>query len=488
MITLCVTVAMVSTARASGPIDIGSRLELMVDDYLIERMSGGARLQLHRPTPRQIVMVHDKPWEGSGCGYHTIFRDGELYRMYYKAWQLTVRDRKLVFPHGLFGTYAESKNGIHWTKPELGLYDFKGSKKNNIIWDGPGGHDFTPFKDLNPDCKPDAKYKAVASGKGGLIAFKSPDGVHWSLLRDEPVMKGCAFDTQNLAFWDTVRGEYRTYVRDFREGRRGIRTATSKDFVQWTAPLWLEYPGAPKEQLYTNQIAPYHRAPHLFVGFPTRYVERGWSDSMRSLPELEHRKLRASAHLRYGTALTEGLFMTSRDGVTFKRWGEAFLRPGPERPGQWKYGDNYIAWHVVETKSDIPGAPNELSIYASEAYWTGTSNQLRRYALRIDGFVSMQSPLSGGEFVTKPLVFKGRHLIINFATSAAGSIRVEIQDPAGKPVGGFALADCPDIFGDAIERQVSWKNGADVSKLAGKPVRLRVVLKDADLYSLRFRP
>ena len=89
--------------------------------------------------------------------------------------------------------------------------------------------------------------------------------------------------------------------------------------------------------------------------------------------------------------------------------------------------------------------------------------------------------------MTKPLIFEGKELVINFSTSAAGSVQVEIQNADGKPIDGFALSDCPEIFGDAIERVVTWKCGGDVSKLAGKQIRLRFVIKDADLYSLRFR-
>ena len=77
-------------------------------------------------------------------------------------------------------------------------------------------------------------------------------------------------------------------------------------------------------------------------------------------------------------------------------------------------------------------------------------------------------------------------MTINFSTSAAGSIGVEIQEANGKPVPGFALQDCPEIFGDEIERTVVWKKNAAISKLAGKAVRLRFVLKDADLYSFCF--
>ena len=207
---------------------------------------------------------------------------------------------------------------------------------------------------------------------------------------------------------------------------------------------------------------------------------------MRALPDRENRELRASAHERYGTALTEGLLMASRDGVRFKRWNEAFLRPGIGRPGAWQYGHQYVAWNVVETASSLPGAPNELSLYATEDYWHGPGGKLRRYTLRIDGFVSVHAPMKGGEFLSRPLKFTGSKLTVNFATSAAGSLRVEIQDAGGEPVEGFSLADCPEQFGDALDHVVIWRNEADLSSLRGKPVRLRFVLKDADLYSLQF--
>ena len=169
-----------------------------------------------------------------------------------------------------------------------------------------------------------------------------------------------------------------------------------------------------------------------------------------ALPGLEERLARAKASPRYGTAITDGLFMTSRDGVLFRRWNEAFLRPGPRRQGSWVYGDNLIFWGMVETASALGDAPNELSLYAPENYWQGTGVSFRRLTLRIDGFVSLWAPARGGEMVTKPLVFDGGNLTLNASTSGAGSIQVEIQDAAGKPIPGYALADCPEIFGDEL--------------------------------------
>ena len=486
-----------AVADDAAAVDIGSRRELFVDDALIETLDGQARLELHHPVPREIVLVHDSAWEGTGSGYHSVFEDDGLYRMYYKAWHLDVQQGKLnTDRHPLFCCYAESDDGVHWRKPNLGLHEFDGSKENNIVVAsgklGPlnvdAGHPAV-WKDTNPRAESDARYKAIfrSADPRGLLPFKSPDGIHWSPMTDQPILIGLgAFDSQNLAFWDPTLGQYRAYWRFFDNGVRAIRTATSDDLVAWSEPHDLTYVDSPPEQLYTNQIKPYYRAPHILIGFPTRYVDRGWSRSTKALPLYEHRKLRSSSTERYGTAVTEALLMAGRDGVRFKRWNEAFLRPGPQRPDAWNYGHQYIAWQVVETKSALPGAPNELSLYATESYWTGDGSALRRYTLRLDGFVSINAPMGGGELVTKPLTFSGKSLHLNFGTSAAGAVRVEIQRPDGSPVPGFTLEACDELFGDAIDRAVTWQASADVGSLAGQPVRLRFQLKDADLYAWQF--
>jgi hypothetical protein len=94
--------------------------------------------------------------------------------------------------------------------------------------------------------------------------------------------------------------------------------------------------------------------------------------------------------------------------------------------------------------------------------------------------------MRGGELVTKPLTYSGSKLHLNFATSAAGSLRVELQDPDGTALPGFSLDDGHELFGDSVDRVVTWNQGADVSRLGGQPVRLRFRLKDADLYSFQF--
>jgi len=449
----------VCTVATSEPVDIGSRLELFVDHHLIERLTGAVELKLHRPAPREVVLVTDQPWEGNTCAYYTIFQDGDIYRMYYRGSHFDETTRKSAHPE--VACYAESKDGINWTRPRLGLFEFDGSKQNNIVWDGIGTHCFTPFRDDNPDCSPESRYKAVARGrphgKRGLYALESPDGLHWKLMRDEPVITEGAFDSQNLAFWDPHAQLYREYHRTFSGGVRAIMTGTSTDFQSWTKPVLLEYSDAPREHLYTNAIRSYARAPHILIGFPTRYLPREGSR-------------------------VEPTFMASREGRTFHRWSEALI---PEDAPEDRGGNrsNYMAWGLVK----LPDDDRHYSVYATEAYYTGADSRLRRFTFRIDGFVSAHASSGSGDLLTKPLVFDGKELRINFATARDGMLRVEMQDLTGNPINGFRLDDCPPIRGDAIEHTVNWRRGEDLSRLSGTPVRLRFRIEAGDLYSYSFR-
>ena len=442
---------------AETPGNIGERLQLFVDSQLIDRLEGAAKLRLHKPVRRETVIVHDKPWEGNTCAHHTVFKDGDDYRMYYRA-----SDHKGDKPpHPPFICYAESRDGVHWIRPNLGLIEFNGSKENNIMMTGERAYNFTPFKDTNPDATEEATYKAIGgTGDIGLYGFQSSDGIHWSPIHDEPILTDLAFDSQNLVFWDTIRSEYRAYIRAKRRGVRDIKTTISENFLEWEEPSWLRYPGAPKEHLYTNQIQPYPRAPHIFIGFPSRYLpDRG--------------------------SLVEGLLMSSRDGKNFHRWQEAIIRPGLN-PDRWHNRSNYIGLGLVETQSDLPGAGKEFSLYSSERYSRGPGVVLRRYTYRIDGFVSLHAPMAGGNVLTKPFTFSGSHLLLNLSTSAAGTVRVAVLSAAGEPIAGFQAEDCQEIYGDEIERVVKWTDGKDMEVLSGQPIRLIFELKDADLYAFRF--
>ena len=464
-------------AVTANPLSLGSngtQRELFIDGHMIEKMTGDVRQQLQLPEPKEVVLTTDAPWEGNTCAYYTIFRDGDLFRMYYRGSHWNTSTKKAT--HREVTCYAESRDGVNWVKPNLGLFEFNGSKDNNIVLDGLGTHCFVAFKDENPNARPEARYRGVSRGwplgKTGLYIYESPDGIRWKMTQSEPVITQGEFDSQNLAFWDARIGKYREYHRIFVNGIRAIMTATSDDFVQWSKPELLGYQeGIPNQHLYTNAILPYARAPHLYLGFPTRYLP---NDGQRVEPTL----------------------MVSRDGLNFYRWLEPIV---PESAPKDRGGNrsNYMAWGLVE----LPGRANNLSVYATEAYYAGPDSRLRRFEYRKDGFVSVNGGTRGGVLIAKPIQL-GRladRLTLNYRTAEGGLVRVGLYRPDGNAIPGFSLAECRALAGDQLSEAVMWKrvqdnvvgkNNADISQLRKThPVlQLRIELKNADLFSIQFQP
>lgn len=461
--------------------DQGNKRELFVDRHRIESLSGGAELRLHEPRDGGIALKFDAPWEGENSAFATVFRDGDKVRMYYRGWKPVPGEIKAG---NQFTCYAESTDGgVTFTKPKLGLFEYQGSKENNIVVGHPS-HNFAPFKDTRPGVPADEQYKALQTrkttdgaralegGMRGLIAYHSADGLRWRLVSDAPVMTKGAFDSLNLAFWEPTAGEYRSYYRIFTagvtdatrfepKGIRAVALATSKDFVNWSDPQPVVLTGdAPQEQFYTNATTPYFRAPHYYFMLPKRYVK-----DRVGLPD--HK------------GVSDAMFLSSRDGLKFDRtFLEAFIRPGRDELN-WGDRGTMPAWGLVQT------GPDEMSVYYSQHYRQPTTH-LHRGVLRLDGIASLHAGGTVGELITKPFTFTGKTLTLNYATSAAGNVQVEIQNADGSAIPGFTLAEAPETFGDKIDAPYAWKSGTDVSALAGKPVRLRFVLRDADVYSYQF--
>jgi hypothetical protein len=462
--------------------DIASRLELFVDRHLIDTLSG-ARLHLHPPTPANVALRHDAPWEGRYTIYSTVIRDGDLWRLYYRGWPDVGAHARAVT------CCAEGHDGVTFTRPDYGLFDFNGSRHNNIILGASGGgedyaaHNFCPMLDSRPGVPESERYKAIAGTyQSGVFAYASADGVRWRRMADTPVVThpSFAFDSQNVPFWSEAEGRYLLYYRTFlktssaeKHGVRWISRRTSEDFLHWSEPVQMETPGAPIEHFYTNQTHPYFRAPHIYVALAARF----WPNR-RALSEAEGRTLDILP--KYLNDVSDAVLMTTRAGTDrYERaFLESFIRPGPGL-GNWVSRTNYPALGL------LPTAPGAMSLYVTREY-TLTTNYTQRYTLRTDGFASVRAGYGGGEMLTHPLRFTGSRLLLNCATSAAGALRVELQDDAGRPLPGYTLADCPEILGDHIERAVLWSGGESVAPLAGRPVRLRFVMKDADLFSLRF--
>ncbi|MEN6401038.1 MAG: hypothetical protein ABFD94_03770 [Armatimonadia bacterium] len=446
-----------ATPGTKEAVTIDSRRELFIDSYLVDNLSGTARRRMHNPQFRQPVLQLDAPCEGTVSAYFAVMRVEGKIRLYYRGQGSEGKPETTCV--------AESEDGINFTRPKVGIFEWEGNKDNNIVWLGEGNHNFTPFLDPNPAAPPEQRFKALASvgPKGQLAPFVSADGFAWKRLRDEPVITKGAFDSQNLAFWDPLRKLYVEYHRGFRDGVRDIMTSTSADFLTWTEPQWLDYGEAPAEHLYTNAITPYFRAPHLYVGLPNRYVPG---------------RKKIATHKEDG--VDDALLMSSRDGLHFERWREAFLRPTLDDEN-WTDRNNYVAWGIV------PLNEREIAIYSTDHYRHPTARVVLN-TIRTDGFASLYADAEGGQALTRPFTFSGKRLEVNYATSAAGSLRFELCDTTGKALPGFSMADSELLYGNELAHTVAWRGGTDVSALAGQTVRLRINLKDADLFSVMFCP
>lgn len=463
---------------ASVAVKIDSRLELFVDDFITGSFDGTA-LRLHEPEDKGPVLHFDQPWEGPFCAYVTVLFDGTKYRMYYRGGPSVGKgdnsDEQTC--------YAESDNGIDWKKPNLGLYDWNGIKENNIIYDDDANisHNFAPFYDTNPNARPEEKYKALGgSEKVGLVAFVSADGVHWKKMQDSPVAqhKNYACDSQNVSFWSESEGKYLCYLRvwgSYWSGFRSVARIESDDFRTWTPEggLFMTYGDTTREHLYTNQTTPYFRAPQIYLATAARFLPKKTVITPQEAARCEVVK-------GYDNDCSDCVLMSTRGGSVYARtFMEGLIRPGTD-PGDWVSRTNYPARGIVQT------GPEEMSMFAQKFYAQPRA-ALHRYTWPLDRIVSVNAPYAGGEFKTKPLIFSGSDLYINANTSAPGSIQIELLDETGKPIPGFELENSPSLTGNWIEKKVTWAGEKSAAELAGKPVILHFVMKDADLYSIRFK-
>ena len=496
-------------------INIEKRCECFFDDYLIDTEHTTAKRRLHRPVRREPILTLDRPWETNLCNMFSVFYSEGKWRMYYVVNR--VGDTLVC--------YAESEDGIKWVRPNLGLIEFEGSTENNILFnraefrrfDFSSFDNMSVFYDENPDCPEGERYKMTCMwlGHEALILLLSPDGIHFNSSR--LITTEGEFDSQNRMLWSEYHGKYFTYFRGEHKPKDGtkdidysftdeeakklydperrlqrepgratsafmrdIRVIESPDAVTWSRPKLIDVTGD-DFQLYHNVIFTYPRAPHLIIGFPKRYVERKeWTPTFDELSGKEDRETRMKTLARFGLAISDGHFMSSRDGYSFTKFDEAILPPPPENPEAFVYGDGCAIPVLIETKSDIEGADNEYSLIVTEGYRTLRGhNKLVRYSSRLDGFASLYSSEKEETIVTKEFTYLGNDLYMNLSTSARGYVFVTIRSE-NKEFSSY------ETFGNSTDKRIRFIDSDAVKSLSGTPVTLEIRLRDADIYSMRF--
>lgn len=495
--------------------NLGTRRELFVDRAMLDNLDQ-TFLKLHEPIPMEKVLFADRPGEGGSNAASAVIHVDGRYLMYYRAMDITDPEDMGKF------CLAISTDGIHFEKPAL-----QESGTNYVICDdGALGrlNTFGVFLDTKPGVPKDERIKGfvtIASegehnpnndpgGRKHLVMLCSADGITFRRMPIQADLEtdlNNAFDGGCTMSWSEAEGCYVFYFRMSNlmrphkghiYSRRTMARSTSKDLIHWTTPVEMGYSDTP-EQFYVNNTYPYYRAPHIYIGIAARFMEtkRALTPEQAKqagvLPTayfVKYPDRRPKDWVKAGHAIydsyndcSDAVLLTTRAGSTVydRTFMEVYVRPGPDY-GNWATRTNYPIGELQQLDDKT------LSFYVSRHYCQN-SWHLQRLALRIDGFASLSAGWRGGTAVTKPFIFEGNELELNYRTSAAGCIHVELLDENGNLIPGFEGIACRDIVGDEIKRVVTWESdqlGYSLAQHAGKPVRLRFIMNDADIFSFKF--
>lgn len=460
--------------------------------------SQGVRVVVRKPEvlPDPVV-VGDSAGDRYGASiYGTVKREEGMFRMWYQGWPRM---------WGEFGKdmcivcYAESDDGITWRKPDLGLIELEGGKKNNVT--------DLPFHSQSIHCLPGEdptnRFRAFGTaregymqglfnkkvGRYGYYTAHSADGIHWTIEDEQPFYEHADVMTAAYDPWDDSvllmmknnQFSHGLFRRTFFEGR-------------WKNGLL----GEPVRALAPDEIDDMHArmrglnsADYYGVGLlPTAGPVLGFLWNFRhTLPLGDQEELKQYGNR--GPVDLSLVYQLERGG----RWLHLAGRPdwlsAAEMP-PWAAGCIYTAseplevgdetWlyftgtanlhglhgHGVDRKqalADIPGGISKIGL----AKWP--TNRLMGFKAGVPGRVRLARAVEGG----------GQELRINAETAPGGRVRARLLDGEGKPIEGFDFEDCVPLGQNALDHAFAWKGGVPAqAELA------EVELRDATLYAFAF--
>lgn len=476
----------------SSPYKLGKTKHVFIDWDLVEpgyglassgestgsyEMPYGIQLAVHPPKiDSSPIIKPDRPWESDINSHSTIFKDGNIFRLYYRIWDISGHS---TGKDDLRLAYAESDDGKTWVKPNLGTYEFNGSTNNNIINLGrPAGSPMV-FKD--PSADNNERYKLVFREKHDVFGATSSDGLHWDVI-NEPLLVNYHADTHNQFMYDESKGKYIGYWRGWEPhgttmGRRTIAYAETKNFRKWPRPKTIVSPDiydSPSTDIYTNSYSPWPNS-NAHLMFPCMF-ERD-------------------------TDLLEMHLMTSRDGLTWNRISRDPIVPS----GRVSTGEDASIYggagliNINAGEWALPISPQAIT--HNQALYPKALRNVRPHGTiclaswREDGWTSIEAK-SEGEFSTSPFLFQGGNLMLNSWSTYGGHIKVEITEASilprasrrieMQPIPGKSFDDCDVISNDNIQHIVTWNGSSDISEWAGKLVRLRFKLHRSRIHALWF--
>ena len=501
----------------SEPVNAGYESQLFVDKHLIDRAKG-IEIVVNPPKKMGRVFAPQEPWEAYRTFVQTVLQDGDVYRMYYSCmpskppskggttkcrhcrrgvpddtvicacgWCPSVETRKRMF--GNFA-YAESRDGIQWEKPNLGLKEFDRSKANNLI------ADVGPVVSIVANPVRGMRFLSLADELNVIQLVGSQDGKRFRVLARD--LSPFGMDTANQILWDPNYGKYVAYLRGF-PGRRvvvrvemddptktpwphneganlGIKTGSK--YVTTELPVVMDGNALGTYEIYNPSLNIHpNRKGGLYLAFPTVY--RAYS------------RQPGRPHHNYNKAPNDGMaeiyLVVSRDGRNFTIPAKTpYVSPGTEHEPDRGYLS--MAVGIIEKGDEL------WQFYTGVEVTHGVVDPGERSGIggayllvqKRDRFAGARAGHAGGEIVTPSLVSSGNRLEINVDCGGLGEARVEILDAGGKAIPGFSMSEFDVIDMNHIHARCAWMEDPDVGQLAGRPIKLRFKLRAATLYAFRF--
>lgn len=353
--------------------------------------------------------------------------------------------------------YATSKNGIHWEKPELGVVEFEGSKKNNIVI--VYNHGVAVMKDLH-ESDPSKGYKAFHPESENSPVWFSPDGINWGEPIDVgPIDNG---DTYNNMWWDEDIGKYVGITRHWggekttglygSMGHRHVSRIESHDFINWSKPEIIIKGLDLRMQIHDMPVVK-HAGVYLgMVGLFDIHASRQWCELAWSTDSKEWHRIQP---------------------------GRALI-PNGRVMGDYDWGCIFTAVPLIG--KDI------IRIYygANDGRFMGWRNGYMALAwLRADGFAGYEQIAGGnnktGTLTTKALSVVNTSLFINADVAPSGFVKVTALDPENN-----VLAVGELVTKTVTDAPIQWKNNFQFGKLKDKQIKLKFELRESKLFSFSF--
>jgi hypothetical protein len=510
------------TELPNEPIEIGATPQLFIDDYLVDNrfaVKGSAReivlRRFHAPIKHGNAAVLIDPDTVPSQHAFRFDRDANVFRIWYQAQvplDVDPKDKGALVAHRHI-RYAESKDGIDWTLPNLGLVEFRGNTHNNICFARAGqftdarllrttGSGISSMRFLNEDEMPAAdrrgyKFLMTYTLRGGgreeedkpqVYLIGTKDGIHWDREHQMPILTGAISDGWFGMIYDPVRKKYVSYCRP-------------RD----------RYEGGPYKSLGDTDFLPNDSKHNIYAGVVRRIgrmerdalwtQEEAWSRTVLLPDEVDHKK-GITSHMMMKARPYGGVYfgflnpyvpkdllwtelVLSHDGVVFERTHQPLVPTGA--PGAWDCRQTWASSDWVEVGDEwwityvgANSGPN-TPIPKDTTWGIGLSK------IRKEGFVSLSTPDVGGVIITKLLKWPGGDLLVN-CDASKGEMRVRVSNKGRHAFDGFNYSDCVPFSGNRVAHRTSWR-GRALDELKGENVRLEFYFsKKADLYAFRASP